>query len=196
MEDFVYVNSWFEQAYREKLDSRYFTFKVALNLFLQFQGKNIVETGCMRLKDDWGAGMSTFIFGAFCKKYNKHLWTVDINPKNLLVAQQETQEYKDYISYHYNDSLAFLQAFDRTIDLLYLDSLDFPLDSMLDPSTCQRHTLQELQLAFPKLSARPVVLIDDNNFPRGGKTILAKQWLKDLGWICLLDFQQTLWIPR
>jgi hypothetical protein len=38
-------------------------------------------------------------------------------------------------------------------------------------------------------------LIDDGALPGGGKPLLAKQRLRDLGWTCLIDAYQTLWTP-
>ena len=195
-EDFINVNSWFEGAYREKLDSRYFTFKVALNLFLQRGGKNIVETGCQRLVDDWGGGCSTLIFGQVCKMYDKYLWTIDISEKNLDVAREVTQNCKAKIAYVLADSITFLSTFKESIDLLYLDSLDCPTDPNISPIPAQQHQLTEFQVIEPKLSKNCIVLLDDNNFPNGGKTRLTKEYLSRTGWVCLLDFQQSLWIRK
>ena len=40
----------------------------------------------------------------------------------------------------------------------------------------------------------PVIMLDDNRLPHGGKPRLAKVELRKRGWTCLLDYQQTLWI--
>lgn len=196
IEEFVYVNSWFETKYKEGLDARYFTFKVALNLFLQLGGNNIIETGCQRMVDDWGGGCSTLIFGNFCVKYNKQLWTVDLNYKNLEVAKQATAEYKSHITYCLHDSLAFLEAFDKPIDFLYLDSFDCSIDPLVGSAPAQQHQLAELKIALPKLSSNCIIGLDDNNFPDGGKTKLSKQYLLNNGWMCILDYQQTIWIRK
>ena len=196
IEEFVYVGSWFEEKYKKNLDARYFTFKVALNYFLQHKLNNIIETGCQRLVDDWGGGCSTLIFGNFCVKYNKQLWTVDLNYKNLEVAKQATSEYKSHITYCLNDSIAFLEAFDKPIDFLYLDSFDCSIDPLVGSAPAQQHQLAELKIALPKLTPHAIISLDDNNFPDGGKTKLSKAHLLNNGWLCLLDFQQSLWIRK
>lgn len=196
IEDFINVNSWFENKYKKDLDQRYFTFKVALNYFLQHNSTNIVETGCQRMVDDWGGGCSTLIFGNFCQKYNKHLWTCDINPQNLDVAKQVTQEYKDFITYVFNDSVKFLASFGKTIDFLYLDSMDCSLDPIVGSLPAQKHQLEELKTALPWLAEHCVIGLDDNNFPDGGKPKLAKEFLLDKNWICILDYQQSIFIRR
>ena len=173
---------------------KYFTFKAALNLFLQNNGQIIVETGTQRLKDDPGGG-STTLFGAFCKRYGKKLFTVDINPLNLKVSIDCTREFKDYITYVLKDSVKFLSEFDQKIDLLYLDSLDCPWPPA-DAREAQLHNLNELKAALKNLYVGSVVLIDDNAFSNGGKSRLSKRFLLSLKreWQCLLDSGQTLWI--
>jgi len=193
MNNFLYVDSWFEKKYKDKSDSRYFTFKVALNLFLQANGKNIVETGTTRMKDDWGAGYSTFLFAVVAKAFNKHIWTVDISAANIEVCREVTKDYLDYITYEVSDSILFLQNFKEPIDLLYLDSVDFPLDGS-DPFPCQQHQLNEFKTIESRLSENCVVLLDDNHFATGGKTKLTKDYLREKGWRCVLDYQQSLFI--
>lgn len=195
MQDFIEINNnWFHKKYFQNLDKRYWTFKIALNLFLQRGGQIILETGTIRQKDDWGAGNSTVIFGDFCKEYKKHLYTVDNNRDNLAISQRETLEFRLHISYELSDSLDYLERFDDKIDLLYLDSLDCkedPNDSNLE---AQSHALLELKIALPKLSEKAIILIDDNLFLNGGKTKLCKEFLQSKGWICVMDYKQTLWI--
>jgi len=195
MNDFLEINDdWFYKKYHSKLEKRYWTFKIALNLFLQRGGEVIIETGCVREKDDWGAGNSTVIFGEFCKKYNKHLITVDNDFDHLEVARRETVAFKDFITYELDDSLEYL--YQTRIDLLYLDSLD----CKEDPNDCnleaQSHALKELKIALPKLHEDSIILLDDNLFANGGKTRMCKEFLQKNGWICLMDYKQTLWVKR
>jgi hypothetical protein len=78
--------------------------------------------------------------------------------------------------------------------LLYLDSWDYPVGAD-DGSRAasQEHCLGELDAALPSLHARSLVLIDDGDLPGGGKPLLAKRRLADLGWSPLVDAYQTLW---
>lgn len=178
---------------------KYFTFKVALNLFLQNDGQIIVETGTQRLRTVLAAYTtsdegSTTLFGAFCKRYNKRLFTVDINPANMKVSRNATKEFKDYITYAVEDSVKFLREFNQKIDLLYLDSFDCPVPPA-DATEAQIYNLSELKAAYDKLHKGSVLLIDDNNFANGGKTRLSKQFLLESHeWHCILDHGQTLWI--
>jgi predicted O-methyltransferase YrrM len=199
-EDFVYVNSWFETKYMGLLSSRYMTMKTALNLFLQRGGNLIVETGTLRVANDWGGGCSTLVFGDFCKRYGKKLITVDISSKNMEVSKQETKEFAEYIQYIISDSVEFLKhTVQPRIDLLYLDSMDCLENAKEDDPRlieAQEHNLKELEFSLPKLHLDSIVLLDDNNFPNGGKTKKTKRYLMENGWICVLDYQQTLWVRR
>ena len=222
--DFVFSGGWFDCRYRNLSDGRYATFKLALNLMLQRSGTMFVETGCVRQENDFGAGYSTFMFSDFLSRYGGLLLSVDISETNVRLAERLTQDFPVRPILTNDDSIHFLKStlrqhpmFTGKIDLLYLDSFDYPLDrlhaacpppelnEMSDDDIAlrfpelvlppQQHCLAELQAASDLLHAGSVVLIDDNNLPGGGKSRLAKQTLLDWGWICLLDFQQTVWIP-
>jgi hypothetical protein len=200
-EDFLYVNGWFETKYMGNLSSRYMTMKVALNLLLQRKGKLILETGTMRQPNDWGAGCSTLVFGDFCKRYGLKLITIDISPVNMEVALQETKEFAECIFYIVSDSIKFLETYpdDEPIDLLYLDSLDCPIEGKEGDRNlvnAQQHNLKELKAALTRLHNGSIILVDDNNFPNGGKAKETKKYLMEVGWVCVLDYQQTLWIRR
>lgn len=189
------VSEWIEQ-YKTKSDSRWPTFKKALELLHERGGKTIVETGCVRLPDDWGAGMSTFLFGEYAKLFGAKVWTVDIAPENMLWCQATTKDFMDFITYTVDDSLNFLRNYPNRIDLLYLDSMDCPLvDNPLDAVLLQsqNHQLTEMTIALPKMNPKGIVLLDDNGFQNGGKTRLTKMFLKGEGWTELLGGQQSLW---
>jgi len=189
-------NDWFFDKYYDKLSFRYWTQKVALGIFLQIGGDNMVETGCARLEEDWGGGMSTYVYGDFAKYYNKHLWTCDIDENCLSMAKTITQEYKDNITYVRNDSVKFLEEFDKEINFLYLDSVDCDPEDDMQTAVSQEHQLREMKVVLPKLSEKCVVLLDDNNYPNGGKTLLAKRFLEENNFLHIMDFQQSLWIRK
>jgi hypothetical protein len=197
--EFVKWNSWWEQRYRAKIEpgGRFHTTKVALNLLLQRNGSTIVETGTIRSRGDYaGAGMATLTFGAFCARYGKRLWTVDILPEAIALARKQTPKYAEAITYVTGDSVEFLQKFPMAIDLLYLDSFDCPVDDS-DPDRlreAQEHQLREIQAAWDKLDDRSIVLLDDNDFVNGGKCRLSNEFLADHGWTCLIADKQALWI--
>ncbi len=216
--DFLFIeDDWFTKKYESKSGSRFSTFKIALNLLNQRGGSNIVETGCVRMDNDFGAGMSSFIFCDYLSHYGGHLWTVDISPQNIATCERITAAYKDIRTCVINDSVNFLTLFGSVpgssgkIDLLYLDSYDYPYFEMLDRygyktnqkaaidtlnsiseeeallkhgdliGPCQQHCLNELMAALPFCHDDTIILIDDNNFKGGGKSRLAKKWLLESG---------------
>ena len=194
-EDFIYIqNDWFRKKYANDSRGRFVTFKIALNWFLQHGGKTIVETGTTKAFDDWGAGMSTILFGEVVKKYGGHIWTIDKSAQAIGMSKKVTVEFADYITYVLQDSVEALKSIRGKIDFLYLDSLDYPIQGEFPIPLCQEHQLKEIQAAYPRLSKKAIVLMDDNNFPGGGKTALSKRWLAEKGWVCLLDSQQTVWV--
>ncbi len=190
--DFFDINSdWFFDKYYDKLSFRYWTQKVALGLFLQLGGDNIVETGCARMEEDWGGGYSTYVYGDFASYYGKKLWTCDIDEKNLEVAEKITDKFKDNITYVCDDSVRFLRDFNQEINFLYLDSVDCDPENQQMTDLAQDHQFKEVVEALPKLSKKCVVLLDDNNYPNGGKTKRAKALLQDKGFLHVMDFQQS-----
>lgn len=201
MDQFIQSKSWFDKKYKDKSSCRYFTFKAALNLLKQTGGPNIVETGTTRLKDDWGAGMSTILFSDFLmteKVTGGRLWTVDILPEAITACKGITVTQKEFIEYVVDDSLHFLEHFDKKINLLYLDSFDYPYGELLNlyggkddidkavrilndktdkeilsdyeavVSPCQEHQLKELKLALPKMEEVMGIVLLDDNDLPGG----------------------------
>lgn len=215
------VENWIEQ-YRA-LDGRFETMKKALQIVHEVKDPYIVETGTTRMKDDWGAGMSTLIFGSYCKTFGGHVVTIDIDKDNIEMCKQVTSEFAPFIEYIVSDSLVCLPAIEHSIDLLYLDSFDYPYGELLnlyggkedihaaikmvDSFTeefivqnhgeiiepAQKHQVKELELALPRLKDTSIILLDDNQLPGGGKTRLTKLYLKDHGWKEVLGGQQSLW---
>lgn len=222
--------SWFFNKYYRDLGmdpfdyGRFSTFQIALNLYLQREGLVIVETGCQRELDDWGAGCSTQLFYEFTQQYGGQLYSIDINKENIQLAKTIAPT----AQFLYGDSIKQLEILGSCIcaDLLYLDSLDYPYGPILEKYggkenlnesleilktvpddeileefeslvlPCQEHCRSELITAFEfdLLQDHTVVLIDDANLAGGGKARLAKEWLVQKGWHCVLDAYQTLWI--
>lgn len=201
-------NNWlYEKYYYAGSNSRYWTFQLALNLLAQKTSHPIiVETGCQRMKDDLGAGMSTSIFGEYCQRHGGKLYTLDITPNHIEICKECTKEYSNNITYMCDDSVNSLKILgDKNIqvDLLYLDSVDFPIGpaahdkQMRDLS--QNHCISEFDIASKHgiINQNTILLIDDNQLPYGGKPKLLKEKLIGIGgWDCLLDLQQSLWIQK
>lgn len=200
MNNFVNWNDWWTQKYRFLIGEgvRYPSFKIALNLFIQRKGVNIVETGTTRALDDFGgAGMATIFLGDFAKHYNKQLWTVDILPEAISLSKSLTTEFANNITYIVDDSLNFLKTFPKSIDLLYLDSYDYPIDENEELAfESQTHQLNEFKAAEDKLHYNSIVLLDDNAWSKGGKCKLTKEYLFRRDWECLWDDFQSLWVKK
>lgn len=225
--ELVYYYGQMDKKYGVNDKLRWPTFKLAFSILNQkfTNPYTVIETGCVRMENDWGAGMSTLILARFCKGFGGTLETVDLNKNNIELCKRITEKYADYIQYHVDDSINFLRSYDRkSIDLLYLDSYDYPYGQLLELYggkediqkaidyldglseeeivyrhkniilASQEHCVNELNVAFDKLSERHIILIDDNSLPGGGKSRLAKEVLLSKKYTCLLDLYQSLWI--
>ena len=205
--NFLLQKSWFSH-WDEPGNGRYITFKIALNLLHQTkENPTIVETGTNWF-NDLGGGRSTNIFGEYLQKYGGKLYTVDIQQKSIDACKEFTKGLEQNIEYVTDDSLHFLENFHQSIDLLYLDSFDYPIEAVVPGATdkpqkqidqeisdCQNHQLKEIKLAYPNLHVGSIILLDDNQLPGGGKTKLTKEFLVEKGIKLILDdAQQSLWI--
>ena len=186
------MNDWLEK-YKKQMDSRYPSFKIAFDLLFQLPAHHIVETGCIRLENDWGAGYSTILFGEFCELYGGQITSIDNDRNNLEISKKITIRYNHLIDYQESDSIQFLKSYDQSIDLLYLDSMDVPIHEGADRIPCQQHNLKEFQAAENKLHQHSIVLLDDY-FNGNGKGRLTEQYMMKNGWRRILAYQQQLFV--
>lgn len=172
---------------------RYDSLAMTMQLLHQRNAKILVETGTARggEADCNGAGGSTIIFGDWAYQNDAKLFSVDINPSALQVAQNSTIPYADNIEFVCSDSVKYLSEFDKPIDFLYLDSFDFVSEN---PTPSQEHHLKEIIAVYPKLHEGTIILIDDCGppLPYGGKGKLAINYLTSKGWKKLYDGYQVL----
>eukprot|EP00667_Euglena_gracilis_P010099 EG_transcript_10273 len=160
--------------------------KRALQLLTDLHGgrpKLIFETGMIRsrhgieFRERWGDGQSTLLFARYGRHFGAHVVSVDVDPAVVLAARWRLAEYAAQVTLLEGNSVAALQGFAAPIDLLYIDSADFDwlvvAPDRFDPAPAQQHALREVQAAWPKLSARALVLLDDCAIPYGGKCRLA-----------------------
>ena len=161
-----------------KKNIRFDSFKETLRICHERNAKIFVETGTSRGKTkfffikkfNWKDGMSTPIFAEYAFNVNGELHTCDISLKNINNAKKFTQKFSKNIYFHNKDSLIFLKDFNKTIDLLYLDSLDGH-----DVIASSEHQLNEIKIGINKLHDNSLVLLDD----KGSKTRLSINFLKD-----------------
>jgi hypothetical protein len=128
-------DNWFyRKYYYSGANCRYHTFQLALNMLAALDHPPVIlETGCQRLADDIGAGMSTSIWGEFCAKNGGKVYTVELSPQNLEVCKQCTQMWAQHIEYILGDSASHLRATTAVrADLLYLDSMDYDYGGLLN----------------------------------------------------------------
>lgn len=139
----------------------------------------IVETGCQRAFEHGGDGNSTSVFARIAKITNSHLYTVDINPSNIQKCSKYTKNYSDYITYTVDDSINFLQNFDKTINFLYLDSFDTGHDAEMR-AACN-HQLGEAVASLKNLTENSIILSDDAPDLVSGKVAYSVPFLLEKG---------------
>lgn len=152
----------------------------------------IVETGCIRSREDWSAGNSTYIFASFLHRYETgSLTSIDNNAENLAFATGEIAQWDKCLFYPvYADSVTHLKERTESIDVLYLDSLDAE-----NPNHSQ-HAIAEVKAAERLLKLQSIVVFDDTAFRDGrwiGKGALAVPYLMGKDWtIISLGYQVVM----
>ena len=154
---------FFLNNYKHYKNIRFGSFEYALKEADKRSHKIIVETGVARGKTkfffftrhNWKDGMSTLIFSNYADYVGGHLYSCDIDQKNINNAKKFSQKFKKSITFVKDDSLNFLKKFKRKIDFLYLDALDGQF------AEASRHQLKEIQCAEDKLHSKSLVLLDD-----------------------------------
>ena len=115
----------------------------------------IVETGCVRLEDNWsGDGQSTRLWDWMVSELGGMLTSIDIDPRAIDTAIRLAPHCHGIVG----DSLEVLQDLrnKKHIDLLFLDSMD--LDGTLKPAT---HHLLELSKCWDELKPGAIIAVDD-----------------------------------
>jgi SAM-dependent methyltransferase len=123
---------------------------------------NIVETGCIRNTTDeskFGDGWSTLNWEYYAKKTNSKVYVVDINQEHIEKSKQIVPE-SELVKYTKQDSIEYLQNFDKKIDFLFVDSFDYCGDAA-NILACHNHSLNEVIAAWDKLNEHCFILIDD-----------------------------------
>lgn len=120
-----------------QLSGRLDTFKSMLGvLHNRFPAPKILETGCQRQENDWGAGQSSLIFCKFLDKFARQgfLISVDINQANVNTCRRLTADFGSFRQVICSDSVSYINSLptNTVLDLVYLDSWDYPIIEICD----------------------------------------------------------------
>jgi len=156
----------FFESIKDKLGIRKTSFTKIFQYLDKIEGPiNIVETGCLRIKDNFkGDGQSTLLFDKYTQYRGgkSKVYTVDINPKATEVCKSVVS---DNVEIHTGDSVKYLTELmpklkkqNEKISLFYLDSFDVDWQSS-DRSAA--HHLKEITAIINHISEETLIVIDD-----------------------------------
>lgn len=125
----------------------------------------IVETGCLRKKDNFLDGQSTLLFDkyALSRGENSKIYTVDINPEATKVCKEVVSKNVEVTT---NDSVRYLNDLTSNflknktkVSMFYLDSFDV---DWRYPYPSAAHHLKELVAINRILTKDTLVVVDDS----------------------------------
>ena len=210
---------WFNNI-APKLDQREISFrKIFKYLDSQPTPIIIVETGCLRVKDNFLDGQSTLLFDKYTlsRGEKSKVYTVDINPNSIKVCKQVVSDNVEITtddSVHYLNNLTSNFLKNKTkVSMFYLDSFDVDW-RYIYPSAA--HHLKELTSIIRLLNNDTLIVVDDSpaygnltqtenesnptwkilNSPApsiGGKGFLVHEYAKHVGAKLFFSHYQTAW---
>ena len=210
---------WFENI-APKLDQREISFrKIFKYLDSQPTPIIIVETGCLRVKDNFLDGQSTLLFDKYTLSRGEQskVYTVDINPNSTKVCKQVVSNNVEITtddSVHYLNNLTSNFLENKTkVSMFYLDSFDVDWRYTY-PSAA--HHLKELTSIMRLLNNDTLIVVDDSpafgnltqtenesnptwkilNSPApsiGGKGFLVHEYAKHVGAKLFFSHYQAAW---
>ena len=206
---------WFD-GIAPKLDNREISFrKIFKYLDSQPTPIIIIETGCLRVQDNFLDGQSTLLFDKYTLSRGKKskVYTVDISPDSTKTCKQvvsDNVEIATSNSVHYLNNLTKKFFTNKTkISMFYLDSFDIDWKY---PYPSAAHHLKELTAINKILHRETLVVVDDSpavgnltrnddalqilKLPRptiGGKGFLVHEYAEDVGAKVIFSHYQTAW---
>ncbi len=149
-----------------RLAQRKTTFRKMFEYLDRFQAPIIiVETGCVRLLNNWeGDGQSTILFDKYVtwRGGGSRVHSVDIDERAVQLCRKMVGP---NVAVSASDSVAFLNALTRKlaaektrVNLFYLDSFDVDFTYWV-PSAA--HHLKELLAAWRSVDSETLIVIDD-----------------------------------
>ena len=180
---------------------------------------NIVETGCLRIKDNYtGDGQSTLLFDKYTisRGAGSKVYTVDIDPNATKICKSVVSE---NVEVNTGDSVEFLIGLmkrlnyeEKKVSLFYLDSFDV---NWQFPHQSASHHLKELAAIIEYISEDALIVVDDapifmpmkienkkyqviTQHPApgpfvGGKGYLINEYAKACGAKIIFSNYQTAW---
>lgn len=125
----------------------------------------IVETGCLRIKNNYSDGQSTLLFDKYTQFRSKSskVYTVDIDANATKVCSENVSKNvsittADSVRYLNNLSKQFIEN-KTNVALFYLDSFDCDWKS---PEQSAQHHLKELVSIKKILNKQTLVVVDDS----------------------------------
>jgi len=169
--------TFFEEFAAPRLAHRQETFRKTFQYLDQISTPiTIVETGCVRLADNWaGDGQSTIMFDKYvtARGHQSRVYSVDINATNVAACRNLVGS---NVTVTAADSVAYLNSLTRQfneqsikLSLLYLDSFD--LDEIYWFPSASHH-LKELVAAWRSIDRQTLVVVDD--CPLNAKLVRTK----------------------
>jgi len=157
---------WFEEIF-PKLGVRQESFRKIFKYLDKLPDPIIiVETGCLRIKDNFnGDGQSTLLFDKYTqfRGNGAKVHTVDIDPKSTKVCSEVVSKNVDIAT---EDSIKYLNKLtnkfyseNKEVSFFYLDSFD--VDWKSPEQSCQHH-LKELVSIKKILKPGTLVVVDDS----------------------------------
>ena len=215
MNDNLDFYKWFDDI-APKLDNREISFrKIFKYLDSQPNPIIIVETGCLRDKDNFLDGQSTLLFDKYTlsRGEKSKVYTVDKNPNSTKICKQTVSDNVEITtddSVHYLNNLTHNFFTNKTkVSMFYLDSFDVDWKY---PYPSAAHHLKELTAINKILHKETLVVIDDapaiGNLIRdkdawqilklpppviGGKGFLVHEYAEDVGAKVIFSNYQTAW---
>jgi hypothetical protein len=159
----------------------------------QFSKGLIVETGTVRIEDNWeGDGQSTLLWDWYLSRNPLfNAISIDNDPVTVsraigMVSNVTVLEF---------DSVKALSALPRTtaskIVLLYLDSFNWSFELHLDSSF---HHLAELAAIYASLPGGCMIMVDDRHTEKMGKHFMVEMFFRKLGIDPCYKGYQIAWI--
>ncbi|NGX38416.1 MAG: hypothetical protein K1000chlam2_01589 [Chlamydiae bacterium] len=166
---------------------KYKAFLKALELIKERKLEVLVETGTSRVDKKKGIvkRCSSLVIADWVRRHGGKLDSLDIKDGVIYRATNEVGDHIQFVKLDNEHSIEFLKQFDQQIDFLYLDSEEIS-------GVTSEHHLKEITAAYPWLTQRSVVMVDNGESPQGGKGKEAVGFLLDRGWRILSKEQQVM----